>query len=94
LYSVENKLYIPGEIIELEDLKLLEDVPVRMGIEVLGPDIPKLEPFNHNVIVIDSKKRIYRKNRQILLGWTVKETIGFSMVNPRALTKLSINRGE
>jgi len=89
LYLKENKLCFPGEIIELEDLKLLEEVSVRMDIEVLGPDIPKLEPFDHNTIIIDPRKRIIKSNRHLLLGWAVHETISMSLVNPEAITKLS-----
>jgi hypothetical protein len=86
LYLTENKLCLP-------DLKLLEDIPIRQEIEILGPDIPKSESFDHNFIVITPRKQIYQKTmaqRQLKLGWSIQETIGISMVNPRAVSKLNI----
>jgi hypothetical protein len=45
--------------------------------------------FGHNIVVITSKNRIRRKDKN--LGyWTVTETIGMSIINPRGLAKLGI----
>jgi len=89
LDNVPSGIIPPGTIFSGDDF-YIDDIPIRQDIEILGPDIPKTEAFDHNFIIIDPKKRIYQKTlaqRQLKLGWSVSETIGIMCINPRAITK-------
>ena len=79
IYIAEDKLYAPDDI---------KSFPIRQEITVLGADIPKLKRFDHGDIIISSNKRIRRNNlhyRHLKVGWTMTETIGISVVNPKAI---------
>jgi len=74
--------YIVTDIID-------DSFPIRQDIEILGPDIPRLTAFDHDEVVITSKKEIRRKST--ILGWTVTEAIGVSVINPKAIAKARLN---
>lgn len=64
-------------------------MPVRQDIEVLPGDITAIHVNDH--IVITSKGIVTDKPlrgvRTLKLGWTVKETIGAAVVNPRGVAR-------
>lgn len=61
-------------------------IPIRQDIEVLPADhIPTA--IGHDFIIITSRGKITR--RRLRIGWTVKETIGMAIVNPRGVKKAS-----
>lgn len=84
-WELNNGIYIP--------------ILIRQEIEVLGPDEPRRlhtgvnsnDYFFHDKIIINSKKKIGIGNRIRAIkkiGWTVSETIGIGVINPRAISKL------
>ena len=92
LYLCENKLY------ELDGSELIQEIdyniPIKQEIEVISADEAELEPFDHNGIIITSKKKIGQRYsvRKLMTGWTVKETIGIGVINPRAIAKARLMR--
>lgn len=60
--------------------------PIRTEIEVLSADEPK-KIHVHSKIIINSKGRILVKKNRII-GWSVKETIGIGIINPKGINKL------
>lgn len=63
--------------------------PIRQDIEVLSADDPKgTELSIHDRLVINSKGQIEElpSFRPLILGWTVKETIGIAVVNTRGVS--------
>lgn len=61
-------------------------IPIRHDIEVLPADeLPKKD--EHDYLTISSKGKFGRKRRT--LGWTVTETIGTAVINPRGILKVS-----
>lgn len=60
--------------------------PIRTEIEILPGDSP-ITPHAHSRIVINSKGKIIVKNNRVI-GFTVKEIIGFSVINTKAIKKI------
>lgn len=58
---------------------------VRTEIEVIPADEKETE---EDAIVITPRNEV-KQNNGLRLGWTVTETIGIGIVNPRAIAKLS-----
>jgi hypothetical protein len=66
-------------------------IPIRQDIEIILGD--KRTDINDQII-ISSRNNIYvsEPSRSMgSLGWTVSETIGIGIVNPRAINKLNKN---
>lgn len=61
-------------------------IPIRMDIEVLPADEPPVITV-HDHLIITSKGKLERAGRRLKLGWTVKETIGMAIVNPRGVAR-------
>lgn len=59
--------------------------PIRRCIEVLPAD--EIPGIHDRLIVITSKGKLQKRPRRI--GFTVKETIGVAIVNPRGVMKAS-----
>lgn len=66
--------------------KVIMNFPIRTEIEVLSADEPK-KIHVHSKIIINSKGRILVKKNRII-GWSVKETIGIGIINPKGINKL------
>jgi hypothetical protein len=81
-----GNIYLPTD----EEIETYGNIKIRTEIEVLGPDIPKIRPFKHDEVIIDKNGKIKRNNRVDYLGWTCTETIGMAVINPRAITKFSM----
>jgi len=60
----------------------MQMIPIRQDIEILPAD----EPRSKSPIIIDDKGEL-KQNK--VTGWTVAENIGISIINPRALSKLT-----
>lgn len=59
-------------------------IPIHQDIEILPADEPiQIDVYDH--IIITSKGKITKRRRGI--GWTVKETIGIAIVNPRGVLR-------
>ena len=56
--------------------------PIRQEIEILPADPVKTA---RDSIIIDSDGNIGVDRRRLNLGWTVTETIGIAIVNPRGV---------
>lgn len=63
------------------------NIPIRQEIEILGPDMVK--PLKlHNYFYINKFGKL--KRRAKVTGFSAFETIGISIINPRAIKKLFI----
>lgn len=60
--------------------------PIRQEIEVLPADpVMSLKANEH--LRISSNGKVYKKGKGLKLGFTVKESIGVAIVNPRGVAK-------
>lgn len=52
---------------------LIKHIPLKQEIEVMSGDPIPDEPFNHNMIIVTSEKRIVQKYsvRKLMTGWTI-----------------------
>ena len=66
--------------------------PIRTEIEVLPADPPGLIVGVHDQIIITSSGKVIEvgpvgQPRRLILGWTIKETIGVAVVNTRGVSQ-------
>ncbi len=75
----------PGEIYS-GDPEFVGVMPVRQDIEILPADEPRGNIDVYDQITISSNNKT-GKNRggKLILGWTVKETIGIGVVNTKGV---------
>jgi len=50
------------------------------------PDISKIRPFKHDEIIINKNGKIKLNSRSNFVGWKCTETIGMTVINPRAFS--------
>lgn len=61
---------------------------VRQDIEILGPDKPEHsdDGFDDEIVITSNNETLIDKPSR-LIGWTIRETIGLAIVNPRGIAK-------
>lgn len=68
-------------------------IPIRQEIEVIEADVRSLnDDFKDNEIIINSNDEIIKRPRT--LGWTMYETIGVGVINPKAISRVRKSKDE
>lgn len=84
--DLEELLQALSKVGNLTDPEFYGRFPVRTDIEILGPDKPKTIAMR-SLFIVSCRGKMSKRSR--LLGWSVSETIGIAVINPRCLSKLT-----